>query len=175
MNNTERQPLIATRASVEIKARFAALATNRGCSESRLLSLMIERVLQDNCVADVVESKEEPGDRISLRLRPGDHVRVRHRAAGRGMKPASYLCALVHAHVRSDAPLPGAELNALKLAVAQLGRLMRTFEQLPDSASERPAELARALDATKLLVETVRRETTEVVRQNLKSWECADA
>jgi hypothetical protein len=39
------------------------------------------------------------------------------------MKPATYISALVRAHVTADPPLPAAEINALKTSIAVLATL----------------------------------------------------
>ena len=71
------------------KAGFAALALRRGLSESKLLGLLVDSVLERNPVdqaGDEHHSKVEEGDRITLRLRPGDGQCLRLRAQRRGMR-----------------------------------------------------------------------------------------
>src|SRR5438552_9922243 len=102
-------------------------------SESALLTLLMDTVLEGNSVVDSAADSDEDSpasERVSLRLRQGDRRRINARAAARNMKPASYLVALIRAHVRHEAPLPAAELNALKLAVAQLSAAARHLHQL---------------------------------------------
>src|SRR5439155_22743714 len=173
------QPLIAMRASRDMKHRFAALAASRGMTESHLLMLLVDTVLQHN---------PEPLDggprvdgasknRVTLRLRPGDLRKVAARAAVRGMKPASYLVALIHAHVGAQAPLPSGELNALKAAVNQLASVGRQLRQmaLGGAAADHDARLRSTLHDTLLQVQTLRQHTAEIVRNNLLSWEAGDA
>src|ERR1700685_2491042 len=45
------------------------------------------------------------------------------RAAARGMAPATYVSVLTRAHLRSLAPLPKDELQALKRTVGELGSI----------------------------------------------------
>ena len=59
-------------------------------------------------------------DRITIRLRPGDHQVIARRAAQRAMKASSYLAALVRAHVAANPPLAATELAALKQSVVVL-------------------------------------------------------
>jgi hypothetical protein len=107
-----RQPLVAARTSPERKAKFAALAASRGMSESALLTLLMDTVLEENSVVAGVDSSDEDrpsSERVSLRLRQGDRRRVIARAAARDMKPASYLVALIRAHVRHEAHVPAVD------------------------------------------------------------------
>jgi hypothetical protein len=167
-----RQPLIATRASVETKQRFAALAASRGLTESALLMLLIDTVLGSNAAGEQVESAARPcaGDRMSLRLRPGDRSRLEARAAARGLKPSSYVAMLVRAHVRRQALLPlPAELHALKAAVVQLTALGRG---LGGSAGDGVTH--ESMSQTAAAVAALRREFAEFVRRNLQSWETDD-
>ncbi len=94
------------------------------------------------------------------------------------MKPASYLVALIRAHVRHDAPLPTAELNALKVAVGQLSAVGRNLNQLVHASHAGAAsvgDLVQTLHETVARVEDVRRYVADVVRGNLMSWEAGDA
>ena len=57
------------------KAGFAALSASRGLSESKLLGLLIDSVLERNPVESAGDARQEKageGGRITLRLRPGD-------------------------------------------------------------------------------------------------------
>jgi len=62
-------------------------------------------------------------DRITIRLRPGDGLAVIQRATERGFKPATYISALVRAHITANPPLPSAEINALKTSIGVLAGL----------------------------------------------------
>ena len=93
------------------------------------------------------------------------------RAATRGMKPASYLVALVHAHVRGVAPLPVSDLNGLKTTVNQLAAVSRCLQEIAqrDGASDRDGELAARLHDTLQQVQTLRQHTADIVRANVRS------
>ena len=180
MANAIGQPFIAARTTRERKAQFAALAASRGMSESALLTLLMDTVLEGSSVVDSAADSDEDSpasERVSLRLRQGDRRRVNARAAARNMKPASYLVALIRAHVRHEAPLPVAEVNALKVAVAQLSAVARHLHRLAsgDAGTVLDGELARHLHETVARVEDVRRYVSDVVRGNLMSWEAGDA
>jgi hypothetical protein len=150
-------------------------------SESALLTVLLDAVLEQNDVSVYATAHAEPDaatERVSLRLRCGDRRRVNERAAARKMKPASYLVALIRAHLRHDAPLPTAELNALKVAVGQLSAVGRNLNQLVHASHAGAApvgDLVRTLHETVACVEDVRRYVADVVRGNLMSWEAGDA
>ena len=104
------------------KAGFAALARSRGLSESRLLGLLIDSVLKRNPVDPAGDERQEEageGDRLTLRLRPGDGKLLRLRARRRGMKYTTYAAALIRAHVRVDPPMPIEELARLDCSLAE--------------------------------------------------------
>jgi hypothetical protein len=62
-------------------------------------------------------------DRLTIRLRPGDGIEVIRRATERGLRPATYVSALVRAHITANPPLPTAEINALKMSIGVLSAL----------------------------------------------------
>src|SRR6185312_4062666 len=62
-------------------------------------------------------------DRLTIRLRPGDGIEVIRRATERGVKPATYVSALVRAHISANPPLPTSEIGALKSSIAVLAGL----------------------------------------------------
>ena len=178
MPTAARDSLIAVRTTLETKARFGALAALHGLSPSALLTRILDDVLNQNENHDMrAQELERPaGERLSLRLRPGDLAKVSERAVARGMKTATYIAALIHAHVCRDAPLPVAELNVLKLAVAQLSGLRRDLDRSTGQPSGANADVARALlEATQRQVDDLRRDVAGVVRCNLMSWEAGDA
>jgi hypothetical protein len=121
-------PSITARPSAEEKARFQLLARQIGISESALALRAIRTLLSRNepWLARQPDLKWEhvaASDRITIRLRPGDGLEVIRRATERDMKPATYISALVRAHISANAPLPAAEVNALKAAIVVLANL----------------------------------------------------
>jgi hypothetical protein len=71
----------------------AGLAASGGLSESKLLGLLIDSMLERNPFDEASEERHgeaEEGDRITLRLRPGDRKWRRLRAHARGMKYTTY-------------------------------------------------------------------------------------
>ena len=156
------------------------MAASRGLSESKLLGLLIDSVLERNpvdSVGDESHGEAGDGDRITLRLRPGDGKWLRQRAQRRGMKYTTYAAALIRAHVRADPPMPFEELALLERSLAAISAIGRRLSQIGGAVSERQrvnpglcAELAAVLPA----VEELRHALREVVRVNRISWESAD-
>ena len=170
--------------SPEKKEKFAALAAARGMSETALLAVLVDHVLESNPAptepASVDDDEGASTDRLTLRLRPGDRPLVEVRAAKRGMKASSYLVALVRAHVRSQAPLPATELNQLKVAVGELSAVGRNLDQLTRAMNSGAGaavagQLAETVDQAVERVDEVRRAVADLVKVNLMSWEAGDA
>lgn len=171
-------PSITARPSAAEKARFSTLATASGLSESTLAMIAIRKVL-DPDAAPLRESVLAPArgpatDRITIRLRPGDGESIARRAAQRGMKPSTYLAALVRAHVAVNPPLTANELAALKQSVAALagvGRLLAQAVRLPSSPGIAREELQR----TRAAVAALEQRTHDLARVALISWESRSA
>jgi len=174
-------PLIATRASQDKKARFRALATSRGMDESKLLTLLIDRVLERNAAPVRLQPAlhaESRSARLTIRLRAGDGPLLVRRAQARGMKPATYLAALTRAHLRGNPSLPMGELAQVKRAVAELSAIGRTLNQIARAADQHEVispTLAERLQAVSSEVERLRISIADLVKANLVSWESADA
>ena len=163
------------------KAGFAALALSRGLSESKLLGLLIDSVLERNPVDEAGDERHGEvgeGDRITLRLRPGDGKWLRLRAQRRGMKYTTYAAALIRAHVRRDPPMPLEELARLDRSVAEVSAVGRNLSRIARRISEGQgvdSGLRTELTGVMQVVEALRRTLREVVRVNRISWESADA
>src|SRR5262245_14026778 len=102
-------------------------------SQSKLLGLVIDRVLARNPVDSAVEERScRAGrcDKVSLRLRPGDGKLLRKRAQARGMKYSTYAAALIRAHLRASPPMPLGELAQLERSVAEVSALAKTLRML---------------------------------------------
>jgi len=169
---------IAVWARPEQKARFAALALSRGLSQSRLLGLVIDAVLARNPIEQA--AKENPrgagrGDRVSLRLRPGDGRLLRLRAQARGMKYTTYAAALIRAHLRTSAPMPLVELAQLERSLAKVSALAEDLRIVgrPMQSRDSPAwsiEPSAIVPAVEQLLHQMR----ELVKANVLSWEASD-
>ena len=170
---------IAAWATPDRKGQFAALAASRGLSESKLLGLLIDSVLERNAVNEAGDERHresEEGDRITLRLRPGDGQRLRLRAQRRGMKYSTYAAALIRAHVRANPPMPLEELARLDRSLAEISAIGRRLNQIAGAVREGQGldslrvELAAVLPA----VAELRQALREVVKVNRISWESRD-
>ena len=168
-------------ATPDRKGQFAALAASRGLSESKLLGLLVDSVLERNPVDDAGDERHgetRNGDRITLRLRSGDGKWLRLRAHARGMKYTTYAAALIRAHVRVDPPMPLDELARLDRSLAEVSALGRHLSQIAREIREGQridpglhVELAAVLQA----VEELRQSLRQVVKVNRISWESTDA
>ena len=172
---------IAAWATPDRKGQFAALAASRGLSESKLLGLLIDSVLERNRVDPAGDERQEEageGDRITLRLRPGDGQWLRLRAQRRGMKYTTYAAALIRAHVRADPPMPLEELARLERGLAEISAIGRRLNSIAGAVRERQnvdSGLRVELTAVRQAVEELRQAVREVVKVNRISWESADA
>jgi hypothetical protein len=127
-NARQPSPSITARPCFEEKARFTLLARQLGLSESALALNAIRALLdRDEQWLDrqpaLKWEQVAASDRITIRLRPGDGLEVIRRATKRDMKAATYISALVRAHITANPPLAAAEVNALKTAILVLANL----------------------------------------------------
>jgi hypothetical protein len=161
------------------KERFAAVARHQELSESALLKRLVDLMLRSadpvsydaSATADLESTRST---RLTVRLRPDDETLLRARAAARGMAPATYLSVLTRAHLRSLAPLPKEELQALKRSVSELGSLGRNLNQIARAVNQgvRGAGPGREdLRAMLRICEALRDHVRGLVAANLRSWE----
>jgi hypothetical protein len=163
----------------EVKQRFAAVARHHGLSDSALLKRLVDLMLRsaDPTSYDAsirAQSEATRSTRLTVRLRPDDETLLRARAAARDMAPATYLSVLTRAHLRSLAPLPKEELQALKRSVSELGSMGRNLNQIARAANQgdRVAGPGREeLRAMLRICESLRDHVKELIAANLKSWE----
>jgi hypothetical protein len=161
------------------KERFTAVARHQGLSDSALLKRLIDLMLRstDPASCDAGTSAEPEAirsTRLTVRLRPDDEILLRARAAQRTMAPATYLSVLTRAHLRSLAPLPKEELQALKRSVSELGSMGRHLNQIARAANqgdrvEGPGR--EELRAMLRICEALRDHVKGLIAANLKSWE----
>ena len=171
---------IAVWAGPEQKAQFAALAGSRGLSQSKLLGLLVNAVLARNPVETAAEEAwggAGRGDRVSLRLRPGDGKLLRARAQARGMKYTTYAAVLIRAHLRANPPMPLDELAKLERSLAEVGAVAESLSQIARAMTQEgrgdPAQRLE-LSAVVPAVERLWQQMREVVKANVLSWESAD-
>jgi hypothetical protein len=169
-------PTITARPTPQEKRVFAALAAQRRISESTLALIAI-RAWLDAQSPDLPLSPSSSGpalDRITIRLRPGDRLAIRHRASERRMKDSGYIAALVRGHVAANPPLATHELAALKGAVSVLagfGRLLARTAREAAQAGVLPRDLQQDLSRTRALLADVERRMHEFAQAALVTWE----
>ncbi len=171
-------PSITARPTPAEKECFAALAAQRGVSESTLALIAIRALLESNSTAPMaskpVPQREPATDRITIRLRPGDGRLIDERAVLRGMKASTYLAALIRAHVSANPPLAANELLVLKRAVAILAALNRVLAQISRTMAATgsvPRDLQQDITRARIAVAGVEKLTCDLAKAALLSWE----
>jgi hypothetical protein len=173
---TSTTPTITARPTPQEKRLFAAVAAQRQISESTL-ALIASRALLDSQSPDLLPNPSSSGpamDRITVRLRPGDRLAIRHRAAERRMKDSGYIAALVRGHVAANPPLTTRELAAFKVAVSVLAGFGRLFARTTREAAQAGVltrDLQQELSRCRSLVSEVERRMQEFARAALITWE----
>jgi hypothetical protein len=172
-------PSITARPSAEEKARFGQLARQIGISESALALRAIRTLLSRNGLwlarqPDLKWDQVAASDRITIRLRPGDGLEVIRRATERDMKPATYLSALVRAHITANPPLPSTEVNALKTAIvvlAKLGTMLAKTSRDGIPAGPQGELYRQAFRQTRGEIAALERRIVDLTRAALIAWE----
>src|SRR5262249_2585972 len=154
-----------------------ALAASRGLSESKLLGLVIDTLVARNPIdagAEQQKGRAGKGDRISVRLRPGDGTRLRERARARGMNYTTYAAVLIRSHLFTNPPMPLKELGRLEGGLAQVSAIADSLRQIARAVRqeegldpELPSQLAAVLPA----VEGLWQQMRELTKANVLSWE----
>jgi hypothetical protein len=169
-------PTITARPTPEEKQLFAAVAAQRQISESTLALIAI-RAWLDSQSPDLPPNPSSSGpalDRITIRLRPGDRLAIRHRASERRMKDSGYIAALVRGHVAANPPLTTHELAAFKVGVsvlAGLGRLLARSAREAAQTGVLTRDLQQELGRSRALISEVERRMHEIAQAALISWE----
>jgi hypothetical protein len=169
-------PTITARPTPEEKHLFATVAAQRQISESTLALIAI-RAWLDSQSPDLPPNPSSSGpalDRITIRLRPGDRLAIRHRASERRMKDSGYIAALVRGHVTANPPLPTDELAAFKAAVSVLagfGRLLARTAREAARTGVLTRDLQQELGRSRVLISEVERRMHEFAQAALISWE----
>jgi hypothetical protein len=122
--------LISVRVDELTKQRFRALAVRQGLSESVLLKRLLDVALLGTAERADLEGPAVARDRrLYVRLSLADQRLLSERAEGRGLRAATYVSLLIRAHLHDAAPLPTAELAALKDSIAQVAAIGRNLNQ----------------------------------------------
>ena len=169
-------PTITARPTLEEKRIFAAIADQRQISESRLALIAIRAWLDAHSpeLLTIPSGSGPAQDRITIRLRPGDRLAIRQRAAERRIKDSAYIAALVRGHVAANPPLTTHELVAFKTAVsilARFGRLMRRTAREAVQTGVMTRDLQQAISRCRVLVSEVERRLHQFAQAALVTWE----
>lgn len=172
------RPTITVRPTPEEKVRFTALAAASGQSESDLGLEAVRLLLRFNpeppSIAPVPPLRESAVDRITIRLRPGDRRVIAGRASARDMKAATYIAALVRAHIAANPPLAAAEFHAFKQGIvvtAGFGRLLAQHWRRLEQAGALSADIHQELARTREVVATFEERMHDFVKAAMISWE----
>lgn len=164
---------IQCRVTSETKTLIQALAGRERITESALVRQLLETVLRTTTGGVTSPERVTRDARLSVRLAPDDRALLIERAAARNMAAATYVSALVRSHLRGLAPLPKAELLALKRSVAELGAIGRNLNQIARAANQGgrtgaigPAEVNGMLKVAAGLRDHVK----ALLRANEHSW-----
>jgi hypothetical protein len=169
-------PTITARPTPEEKHLFATVAAQRQISESTLALIAIRALLESQS-PDLLPTPSSRGpalDRITIRLRPGDRLAIRHRASERRMKDSGYIAALVRGHVAANPPLTIHELAAFKAGVSVLagcGRLLARSAREAAQTGVLTWDLQQEIEGTRVLVSELERRMHEFAQAALISWE----
>ena len=173
----EAAQFLKTRVSPQIKARVQAVAQRQLLTESIWLRRTVDAALSTSDVTppDVPDRAKQSlrGRCLYVRLRPEDRLLLTDRAAARGMPAATYVSVLTRAHLRGLAPLPKAELVALRKTLSELGSVGRNLNQIARAANQgaRVVPGRDDLQAILRLCEGLRDHVKGLLRDNVKSWE----
>jgi hypothetical protein len=176
-----RSTHLSTWVSADIKERFATAAVLQGLSESALLKRLVEQMLAG--AGSELTAVERPTPvardvRVTVRLVPEDRLLLAERAAARGMPAASYVSSLVRSHLRSLAPLPHRELEALRSAVTQLSAIGRNLNAMARGALAGGTAVAPTqVHVLQMLrvCEAMREQVKDLIHANIVSWEAGHA
>jgi hypothetical protein len=175
-----RSTHLSTWVSADLKERFAVAAAREGLSESALLKRLVEQMLAGTGEQLTAERPAPVARdaRVTVRLLPDDNRLLRERAAARGMPAASYVSTLVRSHLRSLAPLPHKELEALRSAVTQLSAIGRNLSVMARTALAGGTAAGPTQEHLRQMLricEAMRDHVKGLIHANIVSWEAGYA
>ena len=173
---------IQVRVTPEVKDRLQALADREHITESALVRQLVLTMLRVQGSAEQSEPEETgstPRDsRVWVRLRLDDWKLLKARARIRGVPSATYVALLVRSHLHAVAPLPEAELLAVRQSISELrsiGRDLKTMARV--IGREGGGSLPGQRDLLRLMKvgEALRDRIKALYIANAKSWETGNA
>jgi hypothetical protein len=173
---------IQIRVTPEVKARLQALADREQITESAVVRQLLVTMLRVQEPAEHPKPKETESvsrdSRLYVRLRLDDQKLLKARAVARGVPSATYVALLVRSHLHAVAPLPEAELLAVKQAIAELrsiGRDLNTMARVigREGGGSQPGQR----DVLRLMKvgEVLRDRIKALYIANAKSWRSGNA
>jgi hypothetical protein len=172
--------VIAVRVDEGTKQRFRALASRQGVSESALLKRLLEVALLGTADGEAAgePAAVSPRDvRLYVRLSVADRRLLAERARRRDLRAATYVSLLVRAHLLDAAPVPSAELAALKRAIAELAAIGRNLNQFVRAVHGGGHSAGFTVENAKTLIrvcEVLHDRTKQLVAANAASWKGGD-
>src|SRR5580658_9675142 len=123
---------IQVRVAPEVKARLRTLAEREHITESALVRQLLLTLLRVQESAEKSEPEETEArlrdSRVWVRFRLEDRKLLAARAQARGVPSATYVALVVRSHLHSVAPVPEAELLAVKQSIAELRLIGRDLK-----------------------------------------------
>jgi hypothetical protein len=168
---------IQFRVTQDVKARLQEVADREQVSTSAVARQLVETMLRSQAQtgAPSVKGIDPPSRdaRLSIRLDVEDRLLLASRAAARGMRSATYVSVLVRAHLRKMAPLPTAELVALKRSIAELRAVGNNLNQMMKAIHQGGRDVPGVREVTSMLkvAEALRDHFKALLIDNMKSWE----
>jgi hypothetical protein len=109
---------------------------------------------------------------VHIRLRAEDLQLLEACAAGRGLRPATYVSALTRSHLRQLTPLPKEELLALKRSIGELSAIGRNLNQIAKATDDggRLSGSVPEFRAMLKICEALRDNTKALIKTNVASW-----
>lgn len=130
-------PILKTRCSEEMAARFHALARGENLSAAMLLRRMVATVVAQRDAGAAAVGKSDThggrgghGSRIMLRLRPAEVEAVRALAEPEGYSASAWIVLQIRHRIVGAVPFANAELDALRDAIRELGAIGRNLNTL---------------------------------------------
>jgi predicted DNA-binding protein len=173
---------IQIRVTPEVKGRLRTLAEREHITESALVRQLLDTLLR----VQVSDEESEPeateaiprDSRVWVRLRLEDRKLLKARARARGVPSATYVALFVRSHLHAIAPLPEAELLAVKQSISELRSIGRDLNSMArairrEGGGPQPGQR----DVLRLMKvgEVLRDGIKALYVANAKSWETGDA
>lgn len=173
---------IQIRVTPQIKARLKAIAEREDSTESAVIrGLLVSMLRVQEPVADgrSGESASVSRDsRLYVRLRVADRKLLQARALARGVPKATYVALLVRSHLHGVAPVPEAELLAVRQSVSELKAIGRALNILARSHAQSgggPQPGQQDVLRMMKIGEVLRERIKALYKANIRSWETGDA